>query len=72
MADETSYFFSRKAHKRLLKKIRSDSIIPYLKTSFVDKRIKQSMVYFVKTGGKRIRPFLITTWDRSLVSNLRF
>ena len=24
-----------------------------------DKRIKNAMIYFIKTGGKRVRPFLI-------------
>ena len=45
--------FSKKFDKSLLSHIS--------KQASVDKRIKQSMNYFVKTGGKRIRPFLITT-----------
>ena len=45
--------FSKKFDKSLLSHIS--------KQTSVDKRIKQSMNYFVKTGGKRIRPFLITT-----------
>ena len=33
----------------------------------LDKRIKKAMTYSVKTGGKRIRPFLIHTMGRYLV-----
>ncbi len=48
--------FSKKFDKSLLSHIS--------KQISVDKRIKQSMCYFVKTGGKRIRPFLISTMGK--------
>ena len=43
--------FSKVFDKSLLKNVQN------LKTP--DKRIKRAMTYFIKTGGKRIRPFLI-------------
>ena len=48
--------FSKKFDKSLLSHIS--------KQTSVDKRIKQSMCYFVKTGGKRVRPFLIITMGK--------
>ena len=48
--------FSKKFDKSLLSHIS--------KQTSIDKRIKQSMCYFVKTGGKRVRPFLIITMGK--------
>ena len=53
--------FQKKHLKDFSKKFDKSLLSHISKQASVDKRIKQSMNYFVKTGGKRIRPFLITT-----------
>ena len=53
--------FQEKHIKDFSKKFDQTLLSHISKQASVDKRIKQSMNYFVKTGGKRIRPFLITT-----------
>ena len=53
--------FQEKHIKEFSKKFDQTLLSHISKQASVDKRIKQSMNYFVKTGGKRIRPFLITT-----------
>ena len=53
--------FQEKHIKDFSKKFDQVLLSHISKQASVDKRIKQSMNYFVKTGGKRIRPFLITT-----------
>ena len=53
--------FQEKNIKDFSKKFDQSLLSHISKQASVDKRIKHSMNYFVKTGGKRIRPFLITT-----------
>ncbi len=50
--------FSKRFDKSLLEHIKSQRSL--------DNRIKRAMTYFVKTGGKRIRPFLINTMGKNL------
>ena len=53
--------FQEKNIKDFSKKFDQSLLSHISKQASVDKKIKHSMNYFVKTGGKRIRPFLITT-----------